>query len=643
MKRWVTCLIILYSIIPTCVLAVSFGEIKLHSYLNEPLDAEIELLGTETYDTDRLLVSLASAQEFKRAGVERPFFLTEFRFQVSRKDNHTSLRITSIDPVKQPFLDFLIDLSWPGGRLVRGYTLLLDPAPIESGRLHEKYSEAGNTSVLGPNALPLDPAMLAALEGPPPLTEINESNITSILSPETLAKNSNTVKLLSNEKQNQMLNENTKQVDKKLQGVGLLTSKVKNPNTSTAVTSSKSKPDDSATYVPLAAGKAGSTGSSAQAVADPTITSLNSAVIAANQAVAPNQSAANQSNASAQYEPLFEPDKTEKKYPLPPMTVVSNDGTSFSNIDNNNSNQTNKMNNLQDKQQSKLNTADSAQSEASNRQSSNIPPITLIAPSNPHTVLQINFNVKQMLLVVICLLMLFGGIVGTLQLLKRRRQPMTDSAEDILASIAGLNSGIGMQPSFANAPGYQRSRTASNFIMPEVPLSNIQTEAEKIYQSLFDQPAHVTQSHSPNQSYPPHQSAASHPTNSSIAQAFSPIHSAGFSSGSSTTGTLGPTNYPGTSHPSTSDASSLNSSMDYHEAAINKILEGENINPEVMMDQNWLKPGMISEEIALKLNLARQYLDMGDNENALSLLNKILSQGSVEEKEAARKLLNAFN
>lgn len=136
---WMACFL------PGLAFGIGFGEIKLNSYLNEPLDAEIELLGTESYDADRLMVSLASAQEFKRAGLDRPFFLSQLRFAVDRSNKRTIIKIASKDPIKQPYLDFLIDLTWPGGRLVRGYTVLLDPAPITGPALHEKRSRQENT------------------------------------------------------------------------------------------------------------------------------------------------------------------------------------------------------------------------------------------------------------------------------------------------------------------------------------------------------------------------------------------------------------------------------------------------------------------------------------------------------------------
>lgn len=132
------------SLLPSTVLAFGFGEVKLFSYLDEPLDAEVELLGTENFDPTRILVTLASAQEFKKAGLARPFLLSNLQFQVERRGIHTVVKITSSEAIHQPYLEYLIDLSWPGGRLVRGYTLLLDPAPPGTLPLHERRPQVKN-------------------------------------------------------------------------------------------------------------------------------------------------------------------------------------------------------------------------------------------------------------------------------------------------------------------------------------------------------------------------------------------------------------------------------------------------------------------------------------------------------------------
>ena len=109
--------------ISTQLLALGLGELKLHSALNQPLDAEIELVDAEGLSQWEIKPFLASSVAFERAGVERPYFLTKMRFKVEGE----SIRLTTKDPVTEPFLNFLIELNWPSGRVLREYTVLLDP------------------------------------------------------------------------------------------------------------------------------------------------------------------------------------------------------------------------------------------------------------------------------------------------------------------------------------------------------------------------------------------------------------------------------------------------------------------------------------------------------------------------------------
>lgn len=118
------------SLLPEVGFSLGFGQIKLYSYLNEPLDAEIELQGAEDIDPSHLIVSLASVEDFKRIELARPYFLSKLRFEVVQQNKQAILKVTSEDAVKQPYLEFLVLLTWPEGRVVRDYTLLLDPAPF---------------------------------------------------------------------------------------------------------------------------------------------------------------------------------------------------------------------------------------------------------------------------------------------------------------------------------------------------------------------------------------------------------------------------------------------------------------------------------------------------------------------------------
>ena len=107
--------------------ALGLGEVKLKSTLNQPLEAEVKLLDTRDLTAEQILVALASPADFERNGVDRLFFYTEFQFQVDLEAaDGPKVVITSRNPVREPYLNFLIEARWTAGRLLREYTLLMD-------------------------------------------------------------------------------------------------------------------------------------------------------------------------------------------------------------------------------------------------------------------------------------------------------------------------------------------------------------------------------------------------------------------------------------------------------------------------------------------------------------------------------------
>lgn len=111
--------------------ALGLGEIYLHSALNEPLRAEIALVGAGGIDESQILTRLATPADFERAGIERNYELLDLHFAADFTSSSTPLlRVTSQSPVREPYLNFLLELRWPSGRLLREYTLLLDPPGI---------------------------------------------------------------------------------------------------------------------------------------------------------------------------------------------------------------------------------------------------------------------------------------------------------------------------------------------------------------------------------------------------------------------------------------------------------------------------------------------------------------------------------
>lgn len=104
-------------------MALGLGEISLDSALNQPLKAQIQLLDASSYTHSELRPKLASPVDFERAGIDRYNFLNNIKLEV--KDNQ--ILVSTKQPVSEPFLNFLVELNWPTGRVLREYTLLLDP------------------------------------------------------------------------------------------------------------------------------------------------------------------------------------------------------------------------------------------------------------------------------------------------------------------------------------------------------------------------------------------------------------------------------------------------------------------------------------------------------------------------------------
>jgi pilus assembly protein FimV len=112
--------------------ALGLGGIESRSALNQPLSARIALHAVQPDELDEVRVNLAPSDAFARAGVDRPFHLSRLRFEVGSQGGAPFIFVTSRDPIKEPFLDFLVEVRWPNGRMVREYTLLLDP-PVFAG------------------------------------------------------------------------------------------------------------------------------------------------------------------------------------------------------------------------------------------------------------------------------------------------------------------------------------------------------------------------------------------------------------------------------------------------------------------------------------------------------------------------------
>jgi pilus assembly protein FimV len=162
-RKLVKTLLSLLLVAPAAALALGVGEMQLNSALNQRLDAEIKLLSVDPAEADSIEVTLASYEDFAKVGLERPASLMFLRFDVEqRPGGDYFIKLGSIEPIRDPFLDFLIEVKWRSGRLLREYTLLLDP-PLS-------YREA-SPAITAPTTTPVAATAPSAPEDefvPPP-------------------------------------------------------------------------------------------------------------------------------------------------------------------------------------------------------------------------------------------------------------------------------------------------------------------------------------------------------------------------------------------------------------------------------------------------------------------------------------------
>ncbi len=113
---------------PMSVQALGFGGIKLKSSLNEKLDAEVGLLSANANDVQSLTINLATEEAFLRSGIDRTALHNKLKFKVKQRANGDYyIHVTTTETVREPFMNFLLEMNWKNGRMLREYTMLIDP------------------------------------------------------------------------------------------------------------------------------------------------------------------------------------------------------------------------------------------------------------------------------------------------------------------------------------------------------------------------------------------------------------------------------------------------------------------------------------------------------------------------------------
>lgn len=156
--------------VPLFAHAVGLGRLTVLSALGQPLNAEVQVVALQSGEEDSLRAAMASQAAFSSAGIQFNPALLDVKFAIERRDGQVMLHLSTPRPVNDPFLDMLIELQWASGRLVREYTVLLDPPNYAKG---PQAIVAAPLSAPSAAPKPLTPAQPAVAAAPGPESQGN--------------------------------------------------------------------------------------------------------------------------------------------------------------------------------------------------------------------------------------------------------------------------------------------------------------------------------------------------------------------------------------------------------------------------------------------------------------------------------------
>ena len=135
LRKLIALVVVGFALYSAQALALGLGDIELKSALNQPFDATIKLVSSDESELEGLRVGLASNADFERIGAVRSPFLNGLKFDIVIPERGKPfIKVSSTQPIKEPFVDFILEANWPAGRLLREYTVLLDPPTITTER-----------------------------------------------------------------------------------------------------------------------------------------------------------------------------------------------------------------------------------------------------------------------------------------------------------------------------------------------------------------------------------------------------------------------------------------------------------------------------------------------------------------------------
>ncbi len=144
------------ALVPISVFAAGLGKLNVMSGLGEPLKADIELISVTPEELSSITAAIASEEAYATQGIEKPASHNTIKVDVSKNAAGAPiLKLKSAQPISEPFLDMLIQVDWASGRLLREYTVLLDP-PGYTGEADSNAQTAQAPVIKAGDGMPSD-------------------------------------------------------------------------------------------------------------------------------------------------------------------------------------------------------------------------------------------------------------------------------------------------------------------------------------------------------------------------------------------------------------------------------------------------------------------------------------------------------
>ena len=144
------------ALVPISVFAAGLGKLNVMSGLGEPLKADIELIAVTPEELSSITAAIASEEAYATQGIEKPASHNTIKVIIAKNASGAPiLKLQSAQPISEPFLDMLIQVDWASGRLLREYTVLLDP-PGYTGEVDASTQTVQAPTVKSRDSMPSD-------------------------------------------------------------------------------------------------------------------------------------------------------------------------------------------------------------------------------------------------------------------------------------------------------------------------------------------------------------------------------------------------------------------------------------------------------------------------------------------------------